>query len=147
MIQKVLKNLNPLYLWMSLIQNVLLLLVLYSFYLKRIKHIAHPFDASSYLTAPISMYKMGFLFLFVLIGLTLLCAYFKYKKSFYGKNLFDLLFVIQLITVLPLMILFSKWNNSLIKMTFIVIIPFVVLSIVMIIYKLSRRRNIKNTSA
>lgn len=147
MFQKITKHLHPIYLVIGLIQNAFLFLILYSFYLKRIHHIAHPFDASIYLRAKIGVYQTGLLFLGTLMVVTLICLYLNLKKNKGGKFLFNTLFLVQFLSTLPVMFVFYKWNNSLVKMSFFVLIPFVALSIFMMVYKLRNRRKAKTVDA
>ena len=139
MVKQIMKYSRATYLILSYFQLILFFVLLKSLYMRRLYFPGNGFSGSLSRTMPLAGFQLGFILLIIMFALLIAASWMALKKGKYNNALFNILFVFQSILIVPVALVIYKWQLSIIKLGYLILIPIVLLSILMLLHKIKSK--------
>ncbi len=135
MLKQIVKYSRQTYLILSFFHLILFFVILRSLYIRSLYIPETWYRGSLTRIMPIAGYQLGFIMLFIILILLIATTLIFLKKHKYKIILFRILFIVQSALIIPLVGLIYKWQLYIFKFGYVLIIPIILLSILMILNK------------
>ncbi len=142
MVKQIMKYSRATYLILSYFQLILFFVLLKSLYMRRLYFPGNGFSGSLSRTMPLAGYQLGFIILMIMFTLLLVVSWMSVKKGKHKIVLFNILFIIQSILIVPIIFIIYNWQLAIVKVGYLILIPIMLLSILMILEKIKVKRSV-----